>query len=530
MRHDLNPTTGKYIPTNRYLLCAHVNQNSASIRKNKSKRMRERSTNGRLGGRMFVARGIVGGAAVSALDERSFERRDLSTGLVLTQAAAFGATEAEAAADAAAGAFPVWSALAPRQRGDLLLRGADLLLENLETLCRIAQHEVGATKQWIRFNVQVAQATLSQAAALANAIGDEAVEGGPDGVRYRLMRRPAGVVLGLAPWNAAVTLAVRAVAAPLALGNTVVLKGSELCPKMHETVAQILIDAGLPDGVLNYVSSAPEDAHVVVEALIAHPAVRRVNFTGSTRVGRQIAEMAARHLKRCLLELSGKASSIVLADANVQGAARAVAHGAFFNQGQVCMSTDRVIVDDQVADRFIASLKREAEQLGPDQAPYGPVISLEAAARLQGLVDDARAKGAVVVTGGKSSGTLIQPTILDHVAYGMRIYEEEIFGPVVGIIRVADADEAVTVANDTEYGLAAAVFGADLARARQIARRIEAGAVHINGTTVCDDPSMPYGGMKASGYGRFGGRAVIEEFTEIQWMTERDAPEEGAGR
>ncbi|WP_137130797.1 aldehyde dehydrogenase family protein [Rhizobium sp. FY34] len=481
---------------------------------------------------MFVARGIVGGVAVSALDERRFERRCMTTGTVLTQAAAFGTPEAEAAADAAAGAFPAWSALQPQQRSALLLRGADLLMQGADNLCRIAQHEVGATPEWIRFNIEVAQATLRQAAGLADAISDEEVEGGPDGVRYRLIRRPAGVVLGLAPWNAAVTLAVRAVAAPLALGNTVVLKGSELCPKMHETVAQILIDAGLPDGVLNYVSSAPEDAHAVVEALIAHSAVRRVNFTGSTRVGRQIAEMAARHLKRCLLELSGKASSIVLADADLEGAARAVAHGAFFNQGQICMSTDRIIVDEAIADRFIARLRLEAERLcgfgASDQPPYGHVISLEAAARLQGLVEDALAKGAVRITGGETSGTQMQPTILDHVAYGMRIYEEEIFGPVVGIIRVADADEAVTVANDTEYGLAAAVFGADLTRAGQIARRIEAGAVHINGSTVCDDPLMPYGGVKASGYGRFGGRAVIEEFTEIQWMTERDAPDHHA--
>ncbi|SMC98855.1 aldehyde dehydrogenase family protein [Rhizobium sp. RU36D] len=480
---------------------------------------------------MFVARGIVGGLAVSAPDERSYERRDLTTGTVLTQAAAFGPSEAEAAADAAAGAFPTWSALDPKTRSALLLKAGDLLLERVEELCEIAHLEVGATAAWVRFNVEVAQATLRHAAGLVDIIRDERVAGGPEGVSYHLIRRPAGVVLGLAPWNAAVALAVRAVAAPLALGNTVVLKGSELCPKLHETVAQILIDAGLPDGVLNYVSSAPEDAHNVVEALIAHPAVRRVNFTGSTRVGREIAVMAARHLKRCLLELSGKASSIVLADADLPGAARAVAHGAFFNQGQICMSTDRIIVEDSVADSFVALLKREAEGLWGDpatgQPSFGHVISPEAAARLHGLVDDALSKGAVLMTGGRNAGTLMHPTILDHVAYGMRIYEEEIFGPVVGIVRVADADEAVTVVNDTDYGLAAAVFGADVERARQIALRIEAGAVHINGTTVCDDPAMPYGGMKASGYGRFGGQAVIEEFTEIQWMTERAVPDMG---
>ncbi len=477
---------------------------------------------------MFVARGIVGGAAVSALEERVYERRDLVTGAVLTLAAAFGVSEAETAADAAAGAFPLWSALAPSERAALLLRGANLLQERVETFCVIGAREVGAAPDWIRFNVEIAQATLRQAASLADAIGEENAHGAPSGVRYRLIRRPAGVVLGLAPWNAAVALAVRAVAAPLALGNTVVLKGSELCPKMHETVVQTLIDAGLPDGVLNFVSNAPEDAHDVVDALIAHPAVRRVNFTGSTRVGRQIAASAARHLKRCLLELSGKASSVVLADADLDATAKSVAHGAFFNQGQVCMSTDRIVVEEAVADTFAAKLRAEAERLRGDilsgQAPFGHIIGPDSVARLRGLVDDALAKGAVLVTGGENAGTLMQPTIIDHVAYGMRIYEEEIFGPVVGIVRVADADEAVTVANDTEYGLAAAVFGRDLVRARAVARRIEAGAVHINGTTVCDDPAMPYGGMKASGYGRFGGRAVIEEFTEIQWMTEREEP------
>ncbi|HSF62958.1 MAG TPA: aldehyde dehydrogenase family protein, partial [Paracoccaceae bacterium] len=438
-----------------------------------------------------MAQGIIGGAAVDAADRRSFDRRDTVTGALVTRAAAFGRPEAEAAAGAAAGAFPAWSARPAAERAALLRRGADLLAERAEDLCRVAGQEVGATPEWVRFNIEIARDTLHQAALLADAVGVAEPQPAPPGLRYALTRRPAGVVLGLAPWNAAVTLAVRAVAAPLALGNTVVLKGSELCPKSHETVTQALIDAGLPEGVLNFVCTAPEDAHDVVEALIAHPAVRRVNFTGSTRVGREVAQMAARHLKRCLLELSGKASSIVLADAELDGTARAVAHGAFFNQGQVCMSTDRIVVVDSVADAFVARLRAEAEKLRRDaaagQGPFGHVISTDAVTRLRGLVEDALAKGAVLVTGGEVVGTVMHPTIIDHVAYGMRIYDEEIFGPVVGVIRVADGDEAVTVANDTDYGLAAAVFGRDLARARAIAGRIEAGAVHVNGSTVCDD-------------------------------------------
>lgn len=477
---------------------------------------------------VFVANGIIGGQPVAAPEGRTFDRRDIVSGAVVTRAAAFGTAEAEAAADAAAGAFPLWSAMPPETRAALLRRGADVLAERAGLLCDCAEQEVGATPDWTRFNIAIAQSTLHEAAGLVGAIGETRPDSVPAGHRYRLFRRPAGVVLGVAPWNAPVTLAVRAVAAPLALGNTCVLKGSELCPKTHETVVQALIDAGLPEGALNFVSNAPEDAHAVVEALIAHPAVRRVNFTGSTRVGREVAVMAAQHLKRCLLELSGKASSIVLADADLDMAADAVAHGAFFNQGQVCMSTDRIVVEDAVADALVARLKVRAEGLRGDPAtgrgPLGQVIGPEAVARLRGLVDDARAKGAVLVTGGEVTGALMQPTVLDQVAYGMRIYEEEIFGPIVGVIRVADADEAVTVANDTDYGLAAAVFGRDLPRARAIAGRIECGAVHVNGSTVCDDPAMPYGGVKASGYGRFGGRAVIGEFTELQWMTERDSP------
>lgn len=480
---------------------------------------------------MFVANAIIGGGSVSALNDRTFERRDLMSGAVVTRAAALDAATAEAAADAAARAFPEWSSSAPAQRAALLMRAAGSLVEATDELCRIGAAELGASADWVRFNVEIAGNTLRHAASIAEAIGVSEVAGGPAGTSYHLIRKPAGVVLGIAPWNAAVTLAVRAVAAPLALGNTVVLKGSELCPKMHERVTQALISAGLPDGVLNLVSNAPEEAHSVVEALIAHPSVRRVNFTGSTRVGREIAVMAARHLKKCLLELSGKATAIVLADADLGVAARAVAHGAFLNQGQVCMSTDRIVVDASVADAFVALLAAEARGLQFDpatgRAPLGLLIGSEAVGRVRGLIDDAMAKGAVMVSGGEALGAVVQPTILDHVAYGMRIYGEEVFGPVAGIIRAADAEEAITVANDTEYGLAAAVFGRDLDRARAVARRIECGAVHVNGSTVCDDPSMPYGGVKASGYGRFGGQAVIDEFTEIQWMTVRDEPAVG---
>lgn len=481
---------------------------------------------------MFIANLIIDGRETEAPGGLTFERRDLLTGSVVTRAAACGTDCAQAAADAAAAAFPFWSEADASMRAGVLERVAVLLGENAHDLIEIAGQEVGASADWIRFNIHVAQAMLKQAAGLAGALGEEPSErsqGWPEDIRYRLVRRPAGVVVGIAPWNAPVTLAVRAVAAPLALGNTVVLKASELCPKTHEAVASIFAEAGLPDGVLNFITSAPEAAHDVVAALTAHPAVRRINFTGSSRVGREVALAAARHLKPCLLELSGKGALIVLDDADLAGAAKAAAHAVFFNQGQICMSSDRVIVDDRIADDFIALFRKEAEKLrstalGAETGPLGDIISPDAVLRIKGLVDDALMKGATLVTGGDFFNTAMQPTILDGVTYGMRIYEEEAFGPVAGIIRVADAEEAVTIANDTEFGLAAAVFGADLERAGDIARQIEAGIVHINGSTVYDDPSMPFGGMKSSGYGRFGGWAAVNEFTELQWITERDEP------
>lgn len=481
---------------------------------------------------MFVANLIINGRQTKGLEGQTFERRDLMTGSVVTRAAACGVPCALNAADASAAAFPDWSGASPQFRAGILEKAADLLGERAGEIVEVACREVGSTEEWVRFNVSVGQAMLSQAAELCGALGEEDLDDPkslPDGIRYRLIRKPAGVVLGIAPWNAPVALAVRAVAAPLALGNTVVLKASELCPKTHETVARVFTDAGLPDGVLNFITNAPEAAHDVVDALISHPAVRRVNFTGSTRVGREIALSAARSFKHCLLELSGKAAIIVLDDADLEGAAKAAAHATFFNQGQICMSSDRLIVDEHVADRFVELFRAEAERLrnprlGAGRGPLGDIISPDAVLRVKGLIDDATSKGAVLITGGELFNTAMQPTILDKVLFGMRIYEEEVFGPVAGIIRVADAEEAVTIANDTDFGLAASVFGADTERAAAIARQIEAGIVHVNGSTVYDDPAMPFGGVKASGYGRFGGRAAIHEFTELQWITERDKP------
>jgi acyl-CoA reductase-like NAD-dependent aldehyde dehydrogenase len=321
-----------------------------------------------------------------------------------------------------------------------------------------------------------------------------------------------------------VILGVRAIAAPLACGNTIVLKGSEICPHVHRLIGEACRDARLGEGVVNVVSNAPADASRIVEALIAHPTVRRVNFTGSTRVGRQVAELAARHLKPALLELGGKAPLIVLDDADLDEAVAAAAFGAFMNQGQICMSTERLIVDESVADEFAAKVAAKAATLvagdpRKGRTPLGALVGFDAVERVLGLVRDAVAKGARLIAGGAANGVLMDATVLDNVTPAMRIYAEESFGPVAAIIRVGGLEEAVRVANDSEYGLAAAVFGRDLNRALSVARRLETGICHINGPTVHDEAQMPFGGVKASGYGRFGGAAAIHEFTELRWIT-----------
>ncbi len=343
------------------------------------------------------------------------------------------------------------------------------------------------------------------------------------------VRAPCGVVLGIAPWNAPVILGTRALAMPLACGNTVVLKASELCPGVHALIGAALHDAGLGDGVVNVLTHAAADAPALVERLIADPRVRRVNFTGSTHVGRIVARLAAEHLKPALLELGGKAPVVVLDDADLDAAVAAAAFGAFANSGQICMSTERIIVDERIADAFVAKLADKAASLplgDPRNGPVvlGSVIDAQTVERCNALIDDALAKGAVLRCGGKADSTLMPATLVDRVTPAMRLYAEESFGPVKGIVRVAGEEAAIACANDNAFGLSSAVFSRDVARAMRVAARIEAGICHVNGPTVHDEAQMPFGGMKDSGFGHFGGKAGIAEFTDLRWITVQTAP------
>jgi acyl-CoA reductase-like NAD-dependent aldehyde dehydrogenase len=466
---------------------------------------------------------LIDGADVKSRGKATFERKDPFTGKVATIAEAATVDDVNAACDAAAAAFPKWSETGPTERRMLLLKAADMLQAKSDEFIKLMMEETGATGPWSGFNVMFAAKILREAASMTTMIHGEVIPSDKPGCFSMGIRQAAGVCVGMAPWNAPVILGVRAVAMPLACGNTVVMKASETCPGVHMLIGKVLQEAGLPKGVINVVTHSREDAPKITEALIAHPAVRRINFTGSSHVGRIIAQIAAKYLKPVLLELGGKAPLLVLDDANLDDAVDAAAFGSYMHMGQICMSTERIILDNKIADAFVGKMSTKANAL-PYGDPRGKVVlgslvSEQAADKVEELLNDAVAQGAKVVAGGKRAGTVWSATLLDHVTSKMRIYKEESFGPVKSIIRVNGDDEAVRVANDTEYGLSSAVFSENIQRALAVAKRIQAGICHIIGPTVNDEPQMPFGGTKDSGYGRFGGTAAIAELTELRWIT-----------
>lgn len=470
----------------------------------------------------------INGTHVPAEGGRRFRRENPVSGEVVTEAAAASVADATSAVDAAARAFPDWAATGPGERRARLLAAADNLKARADDIVAAMKDEIGATEAWARFNVMLAADMLVEAGALTTQIKGEILPSNRPGSTAFAIRQPAGVVLAMAPWNAPVILGVRAIATPLACGNTVVMKSSELCPRVHALIVEAVAEAGFPKGVLNAISNDPDDAPEIVEALIANPAVRRVNFTGSTRVGKVIGELAGRHLKPALLELGGKAPMIVLDDADMGAAVAAAGFGAYMNQGQICMSTERIITVGAAGADFVAAFAEKVTSLTAGdpragQAPLGSLVTGAAADRVRELIQDALDKGATLIAGG-GDGTILNAAALDHVTPEMRLYSEESFGPVVSIIRAASIDEAVRIANESEFGLSAAVFGRDTMQAMAVAKRIESGICHINGPTVHDEAQMPFGGVKASGYGRFGGSWGIAEFTELRWITLQDGP------
>ncbi|MGB3797646.1 MAG: aldehyde dehydrogenase [Alteraurantiacibacter sp.] len=459
-----------------------------------------------------------------------FNRLNPMTGEVASSAEAMQPGDIPAIAAKAQKGFAEWSKMGPNARRKVMNKAADALESKKDDFVEAMMGEIGATAGWAMFNLGLAAGMVREAAAITTQISGEVIPSDHEGTVSMALREPVGVMLGIAPWNAPIILGVRAIAVPLACGNAVILKASEQCPRTHALIIEAFAEAGFPDGVVNVVTNAPEDAAEVVGALIDAPEVRRINFTGSTSVGKIIARRAAEHLKPVLLELGGKAPMVVLEDADLDEAVKAAGFGAYMNQGQICMSTERIIVVDAVADEFAAKFAEKARSMPvgdptEGKTPLGAVVDKKTVDHCYSLVEDATSKGAELLVGGETTRNVLMPAhLVDKVTPDMKLFREESFGPVVGISRARDEAHAIELANDTQYGLSSAVFTRDTARGLKVAKQIKAGICHVNASTVSDEPQMPFGGMKASGYGRFGGKAGIDAFTELRWITFETEP------
>jgi acyl-CoA reductase-like NAD-dependent aldehyde dehydrogenase len=474
-----------------------------------------------------TVRGLhIGGEWTEASGGQTFEDHDPFTADVVATIPAGTREDARRAVEAAAAAFPAWSQAPPAERQRIFLKAADILESRGEEVGSWLTRETGCTFGFAMFQLQFVQGLFRQAAALGYQPMGEIIPS-DTGVFAMGIRRPAGVVGAIAPWNAALILPARSFASPIALGNTVVLKPSEHSPYVGGLLwGEIFGEAGLPEGVLNIVTHAPGEAGPIGDEFAENPAVRVINFTGSTETGKKIAEAAGRNLKRVVLELGGYNPLIVLADADLDYAVDASAFGAFLHQGQICMSARKIIVEQPIAETFVERLVEKTRGLksgDPKEQDtiIGPLITEDALTTVKGRVDDAVAKGARVLAGGEAEGPVYQATLLADVPEDAEFSRTETFGPVAAIDVVGSADEAVQRANATAYGLSAGIITSDPDRGLALAQQIQSGIVHVNDQPVADEPQMPFGGVKESGFGRFGGTAAIHEFTELHWVTVR---------
>ncbi|WP_329271949.1 aldehyde dehydrogenase family protein [Streptomyces pseudovenezuelae] len=475
---------------------------------------------------------LIDGKEIGAQSGRTTPVINPATGQMYATVSAAGVEDVKRAVDAAQAAFESWATADRSTRRAIFVKAADLMEQRREDIADLMAGEVGATRLWASFNVTLAATMLREAAALITAPRGEVLTTRHDGDLSLAVREPLGVVAAFSPWNAPVILGTRSVVAALAAGNTVVLKPSEVAPMSAGLlIGELLRDAGLPDGVLNVITNDPADAPEIAEALIAEPAVRAVNFTGSTNVGRIIGTHAARHLKPALLELGGKNAVIVLDDADVDYAVDAAAFAAFMNAGQICMSADRILVHESLAEEFTAKFTAKVAALPSSAtdpaAVIGPLVNTDpgqrcglfAAQRIAALVEDAVAKGATVLVGGEIEDAVHPATVLGAVPAHADLYGAEAFGPVCVVDTFATDDEAVAMANDTDQGLSAGIITENGTHGLRVARRLRTGIVHINDQSVADEPQAPFGGVKSSGYGRFGGRWGIEAFSNTRWIT-----------
>ncbi|KAL1880079.1 hypothetical protein Daus18300_001442 [Diaporthe australafricana] len=469
---------------------------------------------------------FIGGRYARSSDGATFPVTNPMTGQKLYDCASATVDDYTRAIQAAHDAFQTWSRTGPSARRLVLLKAADILGTYLEKDApELLSSEVSATKAWVGVNILSTVNVLREVAGLATHIKGEIVPADRPGTTILVERQAVGVNFAIAPWNAPVNLTARAIACPLICGNTIVLKPSEFSPKSQHLIVRAFTEAGLPPGCLNFLPSSPAQTPAVTEHAVKHLMVQRVNFTGSDRVGRIIAGWASTVLKRCVLELGGKAPVVVLEDADIGDAVEAVVFGALSNAGQVCMSTERVIVHRSIMAEFKAKLLERIGKLRTGNHMEDPDVSISglftpaSAAGVLKLLESAVEKGAKLIAGDMAvagpNKTILCPHVLEGVTPDMDVFHKESFGPIMCLFEFDTDDEAVASANNSDFSLCASVFSRDVMRALDVARRVRAGSCHVNGPTVYIEATLPNGGVGgSSGYGRFGGIAGVEEFTE----------------
>jgi acyl-CoA reductase-like NAD-dependent aldehyde dehydrogenase len=440
---------------------------------------------------------------------------------VYARLAAGTTTDIDKAVKTAHEAFGTYSQTLASEREAILSRAAGIVEQNRQEFVDILIDEVGSPVGKAQFEVAYGIACLRAAAGVARQVRGETIPPDTPGRLSLSIRQPVGVIASIAPFNVPFLKHTKLSATPLATGNTVVLLASEFASATALRLAEIYKEAGLPDGAFNVITGLGAD---IGDSLTTHPLVRVVMFTGSARVGKHIAELCAPRMKRVVLELGGKNPLVVLKDADIDAAAQAAAFGTFFFQGQACMASSRIYVERPVLDEFVGKFKTIAENLGmgdlrdPDTW-LGPIISDRQRDRVRTHIEDARAKGANVVVGGEWNGNRCKPTILTGVGEDMTVCREETFGPVTSVYPVDSPEDALEKANDTNFGLSAAVFTRDIDKALTLAQSIKSGMVHINAPTIADEPHVPFGGVGESGFGREGTDIDIDTLTEWKWIT-----------
>jgi acyl-CoA reductase-like NAD-dependent aldehyde dehydrogenase len=463
----------------------------------------------------------IGGEDISSSNSKFFADLNPIDDSVYAHAAHGTEQDIEFAVQTAHTSFEQYRKSLPKEREAWLLRAADLLEIKSVEFIDILVDEVGSPLLKAQREVETSVGILRSAAAATRQLTGKTLPTDVPGRLSMSIRRPLGVIAGISPFNVPLIKDIKHSAMPLATGNTVVLLPSEHAPVTALKVAELFAEAGFPAGAFNVVTGFGAE---IGDTLTCHPLVRMVGFTGSSRIGHHISALCGKHAKRYFLEMGGKNPLIVLKDAELDKAVQGSVIGSFLYQGQICMASSRIYVDKSIHDDFLTKFLTAAQNLGMEdlRSPstmIGPIIHERQRKRIKEHLNDAISKGATVRCGGNWQGNRCEPTVLTGVKDQMLISDEETFGPVTTIHAVDSADEALRLANASNLGLSASIYTSNLAQAMRFAEELEAGMVHVNGTTIQDEPHIPFGGVGDSGFGRESTDPDLSEFTEWKWVT-----------